>query len=79
MGLKTFREQNGLKLVSDERDVMVPAEYRTAVWDWCADNGIAAELALGSTQSVMAAMTFGVTLWRVRDERQRVMFLLRWS
>ena len=79
MGTKVFRELGSLKLISDERDVMVPAEHRMAVLDWCAANGIAAEPSLGYPRDGWAIGTFGVTLWRVKDERQRVMFVLRWA
>lgn len=79
MATKVFRKGNGLNLISDERDIAVPAKYRLEVLDWCDANDIEATLALTGTSTNLAEITWGVTLWRVRDERQRVAFMLRWS
>lgn len=66
---RIFAEKGRVKLVGDERDVAVVSNYRQDVWDWCAANKIELEYqgSLG-----------GADLWRVRDDRQRVMFILRW-
>lgn len=79
MATKVFKTYKDLKLVGDERDIMVPARHRLAVLDWCDANDIAATLATGPTVSSFSAINFGVNLWRVQDERQRVMFILRWA
>lgn len=79
MAVKVFAEHRSFKLISDERDIMVPAKHRLAVLDWCAANDIEANLTPGSTQSAWAASTFGVNLWRVKNEKQRVAFALRWA
>ena len=76
---KVFATHRDLKLISDERDIMVPARDWKAVIEWCRDNDIKVELSMGSTQSTYSAYTFGVYLWRVKDERQRVAFALRWQ
>ena len=79
MATKVFRERNGLKLVSDERDIEVPAKYRFQVHEWCFDNEIEATLATNHEGSAWAASIWGVNLWRVKDDEQRMMFALRWS
>lgn len=79
MGTKVFATYKDLKLVSDERDVMVPSRDYKSVQNWCKENGIDAKLAMGPTVSSMSAFTFGVILWRVKDEQQRILFVLRWS
>lgn len=79
MGTKVFRERNGLKLISDERDIEVSAKYRAKVQEWCNDNGIKATLASPAEGTSWAASVWGVNLWRVRDEQQRVMFALKWA
>lgn len=70
MGAKIFAEKGRVKLVGDERDIAVVSNYREDVWSWCDKNNINLEYqgTLGHTD-----------LWRVRDEAQRVLFLLRWS
>lgn len=79
MAQKVFATHRDLKLISDERDIMVAARYRLAVLDWCDANDIEANLTPGSATSAWAASTFGVHLWRVKDEKQRVAFALRWA
>lgn len=79
MPTKVFRERNELKLISDERDVEVPAKYRIKVKEWCNDNGIEAALALPVEGSTWAASVWGVNLWRVKNEHHRLLFLLKWS
>lgn len=80
MARKTFLEHQGLKLCGDERDVMVPKQHYHEVMAWCADQGIMVEGALFSDyESRLSATLFGVNLWRIRNEKHRVMFLLRWA
>lgn len=78
MGRKTFLERNGLKLCGDERDVMVPKRHYWDVMVWCQDQGIVVENAMEYDNS-LSAMLFDVNLWRVRDEQQRLAFILRWA
>jgi len=70
MTVKIFAERDNFKLIGDSRDIAVDFNYRSAVWDWCNDNDIDLEYqgSLGS-----------VDLWRIRNEEQRLMFVLRWS
>lgn len=79
MGLKTFIEINGLQLVSDERDVMVPAKHYTNVVEWCKQNNIDIAQIQGTYNHYIAMKMFKVNLWRVKDQEQRVMFILRWG
>ncbi len=81
MARKTFLEHQGLKLCGDERDVMVPKKHYHEVMAWCADQGIVVEGAFDARDygSRLSATLFGVNLWRIRNEKHRVMFVLRWS
>lgn len=77
MGTKVFIERtDGVKLVGDERDIMLPSSLLVEVFDWCDDVGITANLV--DTQGI-AQKCFGVLLWRVADDRQRLAFNLRWA
>ena len=80
MGTRVFLENKEYKLVGDERDVMVPHHLLTEVSIWCWDNGINAVLNYqGSDVRWMVQKAFKVDLWRVEDDKQRAMFILRWS
>ena len=70
MGTRVFAVKGRVQLVGDQRDIAVDAGQRLAVWDWCHQNNITPEY-----QGTLAH----TDLWRVRDEGQRVMFLLRWA
>lgn len=70
MGTRVFAEKGRLKLVGDSRDILLSSTIRQEVWNWCQRNDIKVEY-----QGTLS----GIDLWRVRDERQRVMFLLRWA
>ena len=69
--LKEFvRYSDQCVLVSDSRDIVAPYDQRQAVWDWCELNKITAEY---------QGTWYCTDLWRVRDDKQRVRFALRWS
>ena len=70
MGSKVFAEKNKFKLIGDERDISVATWHRDAVWKWCEDKGIGLEY-----QGTLN----GIDLWRVRDEKHRMWFVLRWA
>ena len=78
MARKTFLERDGLSLCGDDRDIMVPKKYYWDVMTWCQDQGIVVENAMEYDNS-LSAMLFNVNLWRVRNEKHRVAFALRWS
>jgi hypothetical protein len=77
--LKIFLERDKLKLVSDERDIMVERSLYNDVVNWCKENNILAVSALGSTASTFVAAKFGVNLWRIKDANDRAFFILRWG
>ena len=80
MGTRVFLDNKEFKLVGDERDVMVPHHLLTEVSIWCRDNGITAILNYqGSDVRWMVQKAFKVDLWRVEDDKQRAMFILKWS
>ena len=80
MARKTFLEENGMKLTGDDRDVMVPKRYYRDVLAWCADQGIIAEGAFDHDYNArMSAFWFDVNLWRIKNEKHRMLFILRWS
>lgn len=79
MAQKTFIETNGLKLISDERDIMVSASYYQDVVNWCNTNHVDVTVPQGTYSHNTAGRIFKVHLWRVKDEKQRLMFALRWS
>ena len=63
-------DPRGYVLMGDERDVGVPYKHRNELWQWCDENSINIEF-----QGTLN----GTDVWRVKDDKQRVMFLLRWS
>ena len=79
MARKTFLERNGLSLCSDDRDIMVPRKYYYDVLSWCVEQGIVVENVMEYYDNGLSAMLFDVNLWRVKDDKQRLMFALRWS
>jgi hypothetical protein len=79
MGTKIFCKRHDLVVQSDERDVMLPAQYTTTVLSWCKQNGVNIESPLDRAEQEIVKQSFGVNIWRVRDEQQRSWFLLRWA
>jgi 2-hydroxy-3-keto-5-methylthiopentenyl-1-phosphate phosphatase len=79
MATKTFIEIDGLKIVSDERDIMVPEKYFNDVVEWCKENHINVTNPLGGYNKFIASRMFKVNLWRVKKPEQRLLFALRWS
>lgn len=74
MGTKVFARRGELELVSDDRDVMVDWNRRLDVWAWCEENGIEFEY----SDSAHVTKHFGVDLWRIKNDQQRVWFMLKW-
>ncbi len=83
MARKIFLEHNGLKLCSDDRDVMVSKTHYHEVLSWCVDQGIVVENPFdqdhANYETRLLATLFGVNLWRIRNENHRMLFILRWS
>ena len=74
MGTRVFAQRGNFRLHSDERDITVDCRKRTVVWDWCAENNIMVEY-----QGTQFGNLFGLDLWRIKDEQQRMTFLLKWK
>jgi hypothetical protein len=79
MGEKIFMEKDKLTLRGDDRDIMLPVQYKMAVLRWCRRNKIDFEFPLSKDQQDIVKHYFGVNIWRVRDEQQRMWFMFRWS
>jgi hypothetical protein len=76
MAEKVFMERGSTQLISDERDIMLPLRLTKEVQEWCLTNNITAEQ---SQKQAIIQSYYGVTLWRIKDERQRAWFMLKWS
>ena len=82
MPLTVFLEKQGLKLMGDSRDIMVPRKYQSDVLKWCKENNVEATIGdpnKPSSENAMVQRLFNVNLWRVKDDKQRTWFALRWS
>lgn len=66
-------------LWGDPRDVLVPTDLRGQVLSWCWLNGVKARLPLNKDNQHISRVYFGVDVWRVKDDKQRTMFTLKWS
>ena len=76
MAEKVFIKQDSYSLIGDERDIMLPMGLSKQVREWCESNDIKVEQ---NQLQIILQTNFGVTLWRVRDEQQRMWFALRWA
>lgn len=79
MQQKVFMEYGNLKLWGDPRDIPVPSNLRKDVYTWCVSNDVVADMPLNRDYRHISERYFGLDIWRVKDERERVMFALRWS
>ena len=80
MSEKVFLEKGNIKLIGDERDIMVPHRLQMQVVHWCKDHGINAILNYrGTTERWLVQETFKVDLWSISDDQQRVIFALKWA
>ncbi len=79
MGQKIFFERDGYRVVADERDIALPTKHTLEVERWCQDSGINVELVLSGLSQRMIERTFHHNIWRVKDQNERALFLLRWS
>lgn len=71
MGVKELvHDARGYVLMGDERDIAVSKNNRQEVYEWAGENGITVEI-----QGSMS----GTDVWRVKDEKHRMWFLLRWA
>lgn len=60
----------GTVLYVDYRDIVLSADIRQQVWDWAQSQKIQLE---GQKYGIN-----GLDVWRVRDDQQRLRFILRW-
>jgi hypothetical protein len=79
MGQKIFFERDGYRVVADERDIALSTKHTLEVERWCRDSGINVELVLSGLSQRMIERTFHHNIWRVKDQNERALFLLRWS
>jgi hypothetical protein len=79
MATKVFLSTGNLQLISDERDIALPRKQMLEVIDWCKENDINIESPLTLSTDQLTARIFNVNIWRVRDESQRMLFVLRWG
>jgi hypothetical protein len=68
-------EAADVKLIGDHRDIMLPAKLIEEIQAWCDANNVIAERL---QNHVTIQRMFGVTLWRIKDEEQRMWFALKW-
>ena len=79
MPQKVFMTKGELRLHGDERDQVVPSKLRKHVYEWCVRNGVVADMPLSRDGVYISEKYFGVDLWRIKDDQQRMLFVLRWS
>ncbi len=70
MTQKVFVERGRVKLVGDPRGFLVDRSQRTEYKAWCKNNAIET-----SFQGSMG----GVDLWYVKNDKDRMLVLLRWT
>lgn len=73
---KIFMQRGKFVLWGDEKHIMVPANQYMQVVHWCKQNGIEASV---DNKSFWTEKIFNVVLWKVVDDRQRLLFSLKWS
>lgn len=69
--LKTVGSWGPYTISSDARDVLVDGSKDFEVMSWCHKQGILADIYL--------KVAGGESVWRIKDDEQRTLFLLRWS
>jgi hypothetical protein len=60
----------GLTIASDERDVCVNGRLDYEIYKWCDETSVAAEIYMKMDDK---------SIWRIKDDRDRAWFHLRWS
>jgi hypothetical protein len=76
---KVFVVKDGLQLRGDPRDIAIPADQYKEVVKWCKKMKVKAEIPLSRDNKNIAEYYFGMHLWRVQDEKQRVWFAMKWA
>lgn len=70
MTTRVFAEWHGAELNSDVRDIGIKVQDADVIIPWCVENNI-------DIQRVNRG--FGIDVWRIKDEQQRMMFLLKFG
>jgi len=68
-GQKVHFIWNGLSVTSDVRDVCLDGSKDFEVYQWCNQAGICATIHMKLD---------GNSVWRIKDEGQRAVFILKW-
>ena len=68
-GQKVFFTFHDMNVTSDERDQLVPGDYDRDVYAWCKEMDVDAEIHM---------KLGGKSIWRIRDDAHRMLFILRW-
>jgi hypothetical protein len=79
MATKVFVKKDKFELHGDSRDIMIPVRNSIGMLEWCKQHDILIERTLGVSEEFLAREMFGVCLWRVRNEKHRMLCALRWS
>jgi hypothetical protein len=70
MTTKVFTEYKTFKLVGDARGFTVSSNLRKDYWDWCWTNSIKTEY---------HGTLNGWDLWYVKNDKDRLLAILKWS
>ena len=72
--------KDSIKLYAAETDVAVSRKDIMDVLSWCFAMGIKVEVAFTENQEQhLAKKKLNVDIWRIKDDQQRLMFLLKWA
>ncbi len=69
-GQKVHFNWQGFSVTSDVRDQCLNGDLDKEVYRWCEEMGVDATIHMKLENN---------SVWRIRDDEQRVMFVLRWS
>lgn len=76
---KVFLTRNRIQLIGDARDFVVPVKHRAEVLHWSRQTNIEVECPLNKDNQYLCEHYFGVDMWRVKEEQQRLWFALKWA
>jgi hypothetical protein len=68
---KRFFKWKGYDIASDTRDVLVAGHLDYAVYKWCDEAGL-------KTANIFIKAD-NKSIWRIVNDRERTMFILRWA
>lgn len=78
MNTKEFLKIGDYSITSDARDIMLPYNKIGEVLNWCDQNNVQHDIP-GVVTVNNFLHGYGFHLWRIKDDEQRVLFMLRWS